>query len=1166
MLNKHFIKLKSLFLFGGICLTANLSFAQVDGFEDFDKRLSKKIVRSSYEKTYKRAERFLDKEIKKQRKHGFVKKEITPLEWWKQEYLMTMDPTIGRPTSEVLFPWILRLTKDADQKVAKRATPGSTKFPWITRGPNDIGGRTRALMWDAADNKQLRVFAGGVTGGLWVNDDISDAKSEWKLVSGLWNNLNVTCIAQDPNNTDIMYVGTGEGFGTTSSSSRGMGIFKSTNGGKNWSQLSGTEDIHYINDIAVRDESGTSVLYVAADILFYQGAWHGTSSNVGLLRSTNGGSTFSNVSPFIPSQSQKYVVSDIEIGPDNRLWVGTRKNAYLSGTDQGGGRILYSDNGTTFTESYKNANALKGRVELACAPSTKDTLYAVIEANGVAQNVVRSFNGGTTWNAFTEPADADNGIPNTDFTRNQAWYDLIIAVNPVDASELVIGGINFFMSTQAGNNWKQISKWSNNPGMDQLSCSYVHADMHAAMYSKDGKRLVVGTDGGVFYAKDIQNNPWNSSTAFEERNNKYVITQYYSGSIAQGNENFMMGGAQDNGTSYTQDTGFNEKRMLFGGDGGYCFIHPEDDEALVFSYVKNNFYSYISGSFYTLAQDNNTGSFINPAGLDFVNNNLWMQKGKGTLYRNDIYGDPSSLSTVTFVSGNDLASAFHFIKIKSTGKARMFIGTSLGNVFVSNNIETSVPTFTQLGSVNSGNISSISTLPDSEDTLILTLTNYGINNVYLSTNAGNNWTAIDGDLPNMPVWDAVLNPFNRKEAIIATELGMFQCENIYSSSPKWVPIQAGMGPVKTMMLDYNVKNGVIMAATHGRGIFTSNAWILDEPMAYFSLNDTQVCVGSEVSLIDSSVNNKDGRTWEINTSNVSYINGTNKNSENADVKFNVAGTYKIRLIATTGALNDTIEKTISVLEAYNNSVSLSASKSEYCNNDDVYLLAKLGNNDVKTLGFYQLKWYLNGDNSMLTSQTNLDTLYLPKPINSGDEYYVTFESEYACLNPDTSKSSTYTVITGSSDTLSIYRVWDTLFTTYKGNGVVSWYRNGLKVATGLRYTLIDNGEFYAKVTNSTCAGKPSNTIIYNSLTTKLSDFGLQIGPNPTNGIINLYAAQPKNLSISLWSLNGSQLIDYGKIRIMSQESIKLTATPGQYILKLVGESGNVINFPLIILE
>ena len=61
---------------------------------------------------------------------------------------------------------------------------------------------------------------------------------------------------------------------------------------------------------------------------------------------------------------------------------------------------------------------------------------------------------------FTEPSDADNGIPNTDFTRGQAWYDLIIVVNPIDASELVIGGINFFMSTQAGGNWKQISKWS----------------------------------------------------------------------------------------------------------------------------------------------------------------------------------------------------------------------------------------------------------------------------------------------------------------------------------------------------------------------------------------------------------------------------------------------------------------------------------------------------------------------------------------------------------------------------------------------------------------------------------------------------------------------------------------------------------------------------------
>ena len=395
-----------------------------------------------------------------------------------------MDPSLGRPTPEVLFETLKKLNQ---KSIGLRANPGSSASPWVSRGPNNVGGRTRALTFDPNDNTGKKVWAGGITGGLWYNNDITSANSTWTNVSGIWANITVSCIAFDPNDSKTMYVGTGEGFGSTSSTSRGYGIFKSTDGGATWNHLSNTASYFYVNDIIVRNENGSSVLYAATDINFYGGQWNGSVSNIGLMRSTNGGSSFTNVMSNIPSTSLKYCIADLEIGADNRIWLGTRRNSGSTATDKGGGRVLYSDDGTSFTVAYTENNSLSGRVEVACSPSSKDTIYAMFESGGKVESIARSFNQGSNWSTVTEPADADQGIPSTDFTRGQAWYDLIMAVNPKKASEVIIGGINLFRSTNAGSNWTQISKWSNNANQNTLSCSYVHADQHQIVYHSDGK-------------------------------------------------------------------------------------------------------------------------------------------------------------------------------------------------------------------------------------------------------------------------------------------------------------------------------------------------------------------------------------------------------------------------------------------------------------------------------------------------------------------------------------------------------------------------------------------------------------------------------------------------------------------------------------------------------
>lgn len=403
---------------------------------------------------------------------------------WEQDFLRTMDPALRRPAPERL-PAILAQMRNI---YLGKTAPGNVASPWVERGPNNVGGRTRALVFDPNDLTQKKVWAGGVTGGLWYNNDITDVNSSWTSVNDFWDNIAISCIAFDPNNSSIIYVGTGEGFG--SGSTRGAGIWKSIDGGTTWNQISSTTGFYYVNDLVVRNESGTSVIYAGVDGNYYKGVWHGLAS-LGLFRSINGGTNWTQVMPNITGQAYKFIVADIEISASNRLWVGTKATPYGI-SNRGGGYVLTSTDGTNWTISdTTTVDNGKGRVELACAPSDSNYVYAVIENSNTLSRLKKTTNNGTSWADITKPVDADTGIPTTDISRGQAWYDLILAIDPNNASTVIIGAVDLFKTTTAGTSWSQISKWSNNNNLAALTCSNVHADQHAIVYKPGSSSTVI---------------------------------------------------------------------------------------------------------------------------------------------------------------------------------------------------------------------------------------------------------------------------------------------------------------------------------------------------------------------------------------------------------------------------------------------------------------------------------------------------------------------------------------------------------------------------------------------------------------------------------------------------------------------------------------------------
>jgi hypothetical protein len=322
----------------------------------------------------------------------------------------------------------------------------------------------------------------------------------------------------------------------------------------------------------VKNEGGVGVVYAGVHGTSYIGNFNPNPPNQGLYRSTDGGTSFTQVLPNIPATTVTYAVADLEISASGRIFVGTLNNAYSA--NRGGGTILYSDDGTTWTtvSTYTGVSGV-GRVELACAPSDANRVYGVVVVNSAAHRIFTSADAGVNWTEATKPASADLGVPASDYTRGQAWYDLIIAVKPNDPNVLVVGGIDIFRSNDAGATWSQISKWSNNRNLNTLTVSIVHADIHQLVFRPGfPNQLVSGNDGGVSLCSDITDA--NTIARWSDRNNGYNVTQFYAGDLnSSSGDEMMIAGAQDNGSQlYDGPAGVNSTSDVNGGDGAFCFI------------------------------------------------------------------------------------------------------------------------------------------------------------------------------------------------------------------------------------------------------------------------------------------------------------------------------------------------------------------------------------------------------------------------------------------------------------------------------------------------------------------------------------------------------------------------------------------------------------------
>lgn len=791
------------------------------------------------------------------------------------EFMRTKNPVTG-DIQNGLLELAIEKTNISKQN-ALNSPLSTTALSWIERGPNaDVvgpsngntransgitAGRIRAVWVDLSDATGKTVWVGGVNGGIWKTTDITVASPNWTVSNDFLSNLAVTGICQDPTNTNIMYFCTGEGY-FNFDAVRGVGVFKSTDAGVTWTPLASTSTY----------TSCTKILCDASGNIYL-----GTTG-FGFLRSTSlsGGGVWTNISPAGFSSR----TADFEISSTGRLHISVGLgNSAL-------GAYRYTDNPSTVTTGtwttpttpFTFPSGANCRCELACFGNT---LYAAPSNNtGFITQIHKSTDGGATWVSNALTATNINDLNGTNATA-QAWYSIGIDIDPSNANNVIVGNLNLLKSVDGGTTWAKLSEWVGTTGQ------YVHADVHAVKWYDAGNKLLIACDGGTHYSAD-------KGVTIRDRNTNLRIKQFFSCAIhpnSAASPNYFLAGAQDNGVHQLNGAGITSSVEVTGGDGAYVAIDQNEPQYQFGSYVYSVYRrSTNSGANWsTVSWSTANGQFINPWDFDNVNNKIYGSWSAGNYFRWDDAQTGSASAVAQPIT------AFNSVKVSAVTVSpytshQVYFGTEAGRIVKVTNAnatpteanitDAAMPAGAYLNCINTGT---------DDNNLIACFSNYGVSNIWITTNGGTNWTTIDGNLPDMPIRWVMFFPGNNTAAYAATETGVWETTLINGASTVWTA-NSSFPTVRTDMLKFRSSDRTILAATHGRGLWSAIVPSSPLPITFAHFN---VSEKDNHAILDwkteNEINNKGFEIEKsfdgINFTKIGFLDGAGTSSLSHDYRF-----------------------------------------------------------------------------------------------------------------------------------------------------------------------------------------------------------------------------------------------------------------------------------------
>ncbi|MBL8067131.1 MAG: hypothetical protein JNM28_01660 [Armatimonadetes bacterium] len=658
-------------------------------------------------------------------------------------------------------------------------------------GLSPVNGRANAVAFNPLDPQTF--YIGGSNGGVWKT---TDGGVNWSTTSDGWPLMGVSSLAVHPNNPDIVLAGTGDFYGGDVT---GIGVMRSTDAGATWVRTGLNMGSSYIPGLAFDPDTPNVVLAVA-------GRTGGATR--GVYRSTDSGQNWTEV--VTTDQDWSYVDFGALRGDGTRtVWAVAGGTATI---------VKSNDHGATWTSVTSPVSGSVNPLHIAASKINPDTAYLLSTTN---RKIYKTIDAGATWTDVT--AGFPNGTGGTStYNWSQGWYDYYIKTSSVNGQDMVfVGLIDVVLSVNGGSTWRNIG--GSNYTAAYTNTAIVHQDNHnCAVDPTNPNHAVITTDGGAF---DFVYNPASDTYSWIRLNKNLGITQFYTLATHPTNGDYAMGGTQDNSSPHSFGN-----LLQWGnpgaGDGAGCGINQTNPNI-----------QYHSSQFHGLERTTNawasSSSFAPSFGSDSVPfiGDLWLDPNDQTnVYINTNYLWRYKEGTGTWsarLGGTALSTSG---QIRAVGIAPgdsniIYTGASDGDLYMSRNFGASWTRLDNLIGFTNRSILDISVNPNNKNDILVAVGGSGPH-LYRITGTDTptpTLTDVSGSgatgLPNLAANSIARDPWQPETRwYIATDVGVFTTAN---SGGSYTDMTRPLGLPNTQVsrLKANAATGYLTAATFGRGMW-----------------------------------------------------------------------------------------------------------------------------------------------------------------------------------------------------------------------------------------------------------------------------------------------------------------------------------------------------------
>jgi hypothetical protein len=715
----------------------------------------------------------------------------------------------------------------------------TTSSNYISRGPSNFGGRTRAFAVDVSDVTSKTMLSGGISSGLFRT---TDSGASWIKVTNQGQIHNVSALAQDPRvgYQDTWYYGTGEWYWNSASLGytpyNGQGVWKSVDGGLTWNVIPGTSSdftdgtdsaFDYTNALEVSPVTGD--LFIATSNELYR--YDGVDLNVELAPGDSGH-------------------KDVVITPSGKVYASFDGSTNFEG-------VWYSPTGNgSWSHIAKNGTptdwSATGRVVLGEAPSVDGMVYALYvngNSGGIEADLWQYNPATSTWSDYSSklPDEPDRDSPGNDPFAVQEGYDIVVSVKPDNENFVTIGGTNAYKieNITTDTMFSRIGGYKDNTGYYNYDEGGVehHPDIHVLEFDpNDNTILYSGTDGGVHKTTSITS----PVIAWQSLNNNYITYQFYHVTLdpLEGSD-MVLGGAQDNGTTFGGiDAGLADNTTMTNvgpGDGvavGIARINGGADTQLFIGYQQGVIYSVEPDDVFReitpedAPKNSSAAQFITYYYLDPDNNDNLYYAANNVLYKTS---NATSVTSETWINVGTLATSENLKTFATTrgtynpSTSFLLIGGDKGGVFKVDDPKniTSISaakniTPTEASATARTIVSDIAIHPTNPDIVLVTYANYGIKNIFLTTNATSatpTWTLVERNLADYSIRSAAITQVGDEIVyFVGTARGLFSSTD--PTTKDWEMEGAdNIGLALISSLAYRPSDNKLLIGTHGNGMF-----------------------------------------------------------------------------------------------------------------------------------------------------------------------------------------------------------------------------------------------------------------------------------------------------------------------------------------------------------